>query len=199
MSRDESIITPQDTFSSSLIEIMSDKNSIIVKNSCYNDDFSEIMKDEGFSWEYGVWSKYIYCPLESTPDRMAEIGHELLRNGFIIKVEDISVRGLAISGEYEPEIKRWIDRYYDGKRAWFEINWIGRDESIYTEARRIKGAKWSKPSVIVPPEEYSEILDFAKIHGFMMTPGAKFLCKFGKIAEKAILTCTPIPSIFRGD
>ena len=52
------------------------------------------------------------------------------------------------------------------------VTW-GRDEDLYGRAKAITGAKYDKPNVVVSPEHFAEVLDFAKMYKFEISDGAK--------------------------
>jgi hypothetical protein len=82
---------------------------------------------------------------------------------------DSELREKAIHGDYESECTRWVQKRTTGEyEGWFAINW-NWDEDFYDVAKKISGARWNKPSVVVPPANFEEVLDFAKMYGFSVS------------------------------
>ena len=103
----------------------------------------------------------------------------MLYAGYSIRIFDAEIREKAISADYKPECTRWVMSRTDGKyEGWLSISW-SRDEDLYRKAKAITGAKYDKPNVVVSPEHFEEVLDFAEMYKFELSDGAK------RIVEKA--------------
>jgi hypothetical protein len=146
-----------------------------------HEDFREVVKARGYHWNgwNRVWEKHINGQTGPSLHRAAEVGRALLEAGFIVDFPDQAVLDLAVSGEWEPECRRWVLAVVKGEYAgWFALKWA-RDEDYYTRARRLPGSRYSSPNVVVPPDAFAEVLDFAEVHGFRVGKAAM------EIAEQA--------------
>ncbi len=151
-------------------EITLTEDAVSIHFPVKNREFWEIVKPGlGFSWTGKHWQLDIGPTTGSAVDRAAETAHRLLAAGFKVVLWDQVAREKAVSGDYEPRHSRWIVSLKDGL---FGIKW-SRQEDFYDEAREITGSRWRKPYVTVPPSEYLEVLDFADIHDFRLSPGAQ--------------------------
>lgn len=138
-----------------------------------DETFRKIVKGLEFEWGSGYWFRKIDKFNGPASDRAAELGNKLLNAGFPVTITDNIIRQNAISGNYQPEQKRWIyirtKGDYEGR---FAINWGERDEKLYNMARKLPGSKWSSPSVIVKINYWQEVEDFARLYGFKFSEGA---------------------------
>lgn len=183
----EATVRPENPVTETVAEIRTHETFFEVAFPALRDDFREIMKKLRMEWNGRTWVRKTDSKTGPTTDRVAEAGHTLLAAGFIIRIYDPEIRARAISGEYEPECTRWIRRITSGEYdGWFSISW-GRGEDFYAAARRLPGSKYHKPNVVVPPEQFDEVLDFAKLYGFRLSPGAQELAEQARQAKEAAL------------
>jgi len=182
----EATVMPKEAITNLRAEVKIDGEFVEVRFPEKNDTLRQLVKSHGFSW-HPVWKRKIDKFSGPIEDRAVEIGHLLLDAGFPIIIYDQELRERAIKGEYEPEITRWVAEKTTGQYAgWFSISWRRKKEDYYKQARRLDGSKWSSPSVVVPVESYKEVLDFAEIQDFTLSPGAKGLVEKAQEAEKNI-------------
>ena len=161
---------PEKEVSGTPAEIIRSDKKVLIKYPIKDRDFWEIVKpDLGYSWSGKYWEKEITITDGETIDRIAEAGNKLLAAGFPVIIRDDIARALAVSGEYIPRHTRWITKRLSSGR--FCIRWA-RGEDFYSEARKIATSRYDKPYVTVAPEEFKEILDFAEINNFRLSPGA---------------------------
>lgn len=153
------------------------------------DDFRELVKEKlHMEWFGSSWKRKIINKNGAPQDRAAEAGHRLLATGFVIRIFDTELREKAIRGEYEPECTRWVQKRTTGDyKGWLAINWE-RNEDFYNAAKRISGARWSRPSVVVPPANFEEVLDFAKMYGFKVSEMAQEAIEQARRIKDAALT-----------
>ncbi len=184
----EATIRPENPITETVAEIRAEDNSFEIVFPEKRDDFREIVKKQlHMKWE-GKWKREL-LPRNGTPaDRAAEAGHRLLAAGFPARIFDAEIREKAISGTYEPECTRWIlartGGDYDG---WLAVTW-DREDDYYKVARRLPGSRYSSPVVVVRPEHYEEVLDFARRYGFNISANAqKIIDAAREIRERTII------------
>ncbi|MDD2885301.1 MAG: hypothetical protein PHT48_09685 [Dechloromonas sp.] len=171
----ESTIRPEHPNTETVAEIQLHDSSISVHFPEKIESFRLLMRANGYTWSGSAWTRTINTFTGTAEDRAAEIGHKLLGAGFIIRVYNENARAKAVSGDYEPESKRWIKARISGEyKDWFAVEW-SRDEDFYRQAKRLHRAQYSKPHVVVPAENFEEVQDFADIHNFRISTGAQAL------------------------
>ena len=154
------------------------------------EDFRLLVKGNGFSWGGGAWERNIIYRNGNIGDRVADIGNQLLQNGFIIRIFDEELRQRVIEGIYEPEHTRWV-QHYKGK---FSIRWKRGEEDFYHQARAIPTSIWDNPTVDVKSEQFEAVLDFANEYDFRFTPKAQELLEEAQKAKESQL----VPIIKKG-
>ena len=156
-----------------------------------NDDFREIVKSLGYSWD-GIWIRKITNITGSAADRAAELGSKLLNAGFPITIYDANIRQKAVNAEYEEECKRWIFRRCSGQyEGWLAIDWEGKNDKLYTAARKIPKSRYDKGSVLAKVEYYPEVQDFAEMFSFKFTSAALKTIEAYKESTAKIETVKP--------
>lgn len=153
------------------------------------EDFWTIIKKQlNFSWSSACWQRAIVSKNGTPADRAAEAGHVLLAAGFPIRIYDAELRHKAVTGAFAVEQTRWILCRKEGAEyaGWFAIRW-GKDDDFYTAAKRIPGSRWHSPSVVVPPEQYEQVLDFAERYGFAVSDDARSAADKAKLAKESAL------------
>lgn len=186
----EATVRPENTVTETVAEIRILESAVEVDFPEKRDDFRELVKFKlSMRWAGNCWQRKLVKTNGIPQDRAAEAGHKLLAAGFPIRIYDEQARQKAISGSYEPEQTRWIYRRLDDAPeypGWFAINW-GRTDDFYEAARKLKGSRWSKPSVVVPPEQFEQVLDFAGMYNFSLTEAAQELAEEARQAKEAAL------------
>jgi len=182
-------VRPATPKTETIADIVLVSNTIKVYFSEKREDFWRIIKlQQKMQWSGACWQRTI-PPKEGTPaDRVAEIGNKLLAAGFIVRIKDDELRLKAITGDYKPEQTRWIKRNKDNGDypGWFSISW-GWGDDLYAAARKISGSRWFKPSVVAPPEQYEQVLDFADKYNFSLSAAAQELVAEAKKAKESML------------
>ncbi|MHB8292104.1 MAG: hypothetical protein ACYDEG_06535 [bacterium] len=188
----EATVRPENPKTETVATIKALEDTVEVLFFEKRDDFREIIKNSGFSWKNGSWERKITIITGASKDRAAEVGNILLLNRFIIRIYDSEIREMAINGRYEQECKCWILRenssIYPG---WFRIFWGYYDDKLYKAARKITGSKWYNSAVIVPPELFEEVLDFAERYEFKLSKNAVKVVEGARIAKESELIAVP--------
>lgn len=190
----EATIRPQAPVTETVAEIRVHEKSVEVVFPEKREDFWQIIKKQlGFAWAEGSWKRAIGIKAGTPADRAAEAGNRLLTAGFCIRIFDTAVREAAINGTFEPECSRWVMQRISGAYSgWFAIDWKDRDENLYNAARKLKGSKYDQKAVVVPPEQFEEVLDFAGLYGFRLSPGAQTVIDGARTRRDAAMTTTPV-------
>ena len=184
----EATIYPEDATTDAIAKIKIDKNLVSVAFE-KNEKFKELVKNLGYKWQgYDRrWEKEICETTGSAEERAAELGNKLLNEGFPVRILDSNVREAAVNGVYEPECSRWIYARTGGDfKGWLSVNWQEWNDDLYKIARTLPGSKWSRPSVVVKPEHFVEVEEFASLYGFKFTKAAlKLIDTAKKVKENA--------------
>jgi hypothetical protein len=187
----EATVRPESPVTETVAEIQILEKAIEIIFPEKRDDFREIVRFKlGYSWDKikSRWTRTLSLKSGSVTDRAAELGNKLLAAGFPVRIFDESIRTRAISGTYEPECHRWIMKRTANQYAgWFSISWP-RDEDFFKAAKKLPGSKYDKPDVVVPPEQFEQVLDFAEIYGFKLSLGALEAVETARTAKDAALT-----------
>lgn len=190
----ETTVRPENPKTENVAEIRIGEGTLVIVFPEKRDDFRKIMKEDlHMEWSGSSWRRKLIKRNGAVSDRAAEAGHWILAAGFPIRLADQEIRDKAIRGEYEPECTRWILRCGGGEYGgWFAILWSYPDD-LYDAARRLSGSKYSKPFVVVPPEQFEEVLDFAQIYGFRLSEKAREVAEMARNAKEAALIVDPEP------
>lgn len=195
----EAVVTPNEQKHSGAVEISPTENEVVVKY-IKNEEFRLLVKGLGYSWNADEKAWIMKCNefTGTAKDRAAELGNELLRSGFAIRIYDDELREKAVAADYAPSSSRWIKFYVSGEYAgWLCIGWKERDQKIYDAARRIKGSRWNKPNVCVPMDCCDEVLDFADIMGFAIS--AKAQNEIEAYKKSRIIVTPKVPALTSQD
>ncbi len=187
----EATVRPEHAITETVAEVQVLEKSIEIVFPEKREDFRELVRFKlGYSWDKikSRWTKAIGIKSGSVNDRAAELGHSLLAAGFPVRIFDESIRAAAIAGQYEPECHRWIMKRTSNQfTGWFSISWP-REEDFYQAAKKLPGSRYDKPDVVVPPEQFEQVLDFAGMYGFKLSPGAEESAETARKAKDAALT-----------
>ncbi len=189
----EATVYPEEVRTELVTEIaIVDSDRITAKHPAKDDAFRELVRGLGYRWDRdkSVWARRINEKRGPVDDRVVELANKLLAEGFPIRLYDKDLRERAIAGQYDPEHTRWVmSRIKGDYTGWLSISWGERNKNLYDAARKIKGSKYSSPDVVVPPENYLELLDFAEMYEFKISPSArKVIDDAKKIRANALTT-----------
>lgn len=184
----EATIYPESPVSKLVTEIAIKDDVVAATLAEKNEDFRQLIRYElNYAWSGTCWQRTIRPTAGTIEDRAAELGHRLLAAGFPIRVFDEQIRARAISGQYEPECRRWILRRETGDYAgWFAIKWW-RPDDFYEAAKRVRGARYDQYAVVVPSDNFEEVADFASMYGFQLDDDARQLMTEAEQTKAAAL------------
>lgn len=190
----EATVRPEEPETGTVAEILLRENSIDIDFPERRKDFRSLVRGLGYRWKGGYWHRGISVTTGTIADRAAEVGSQLLVAGFIIRIYDQDIRGMAAKGNYEPEHARWITEQAKGSYAgWFRILWKEYNDRLYREARKLTRSHWYHGAVVVPPEMFEEVADFAQRYDFRFSPAANEVLKAAAAARDCMLVATPTP------
>lgn len=179
---------PLQPVTEAIAEIHVNGQTITVLSPERREDFRELVRFElGYTWENGRWHRQIAAQHGTVEDRAAELGHRLLAAGFPVCILRDDIRSKAVAGDFAPECTRWIRTRLTGEyTGWFAIHW-GWHEDFYAAAKRLKRSRYAKPAVVVPPEQWEEVLDFAHLYDFRLSALAQEVAEQAQVARDAAL------------
>lgn len=169
----EIIIKPENCVSRSIARIGIGPTWITVLFPEKREDFRELVKFTlGYDWDSEVWRKTV-SDWSKAINAAAELGHQLLAAGFWVAPPTPEIKTMIIEESFEAEHRRKVMLRTKGNyEGWFVI-WWARSEDYYDAAKRITASRYDKPNVVVPPECYDEVEDFASCHDFYITSTAQ--------------------------
>ncbi len=184
----EATVRPESPVTETIAEIRVLDSAVEISFPERRDDFRETVKGMGYRWDNGCWRRKLLTKNGTPQDRAAEAGHRLLAAGFPVRIYDEAIRAKAIAGDYDSECARWVQLHTGEKyTGWLAITWK-RPDDYYGAAKRIAGARWSSPSMVIPPENFDEVLDFAQMHGFQVSQAAQEAIEAARVARDKTLT-----------
>lgn len=169
-------------------EIRHSNVTIVVDFPAYDENFVDVMHRQRFFWDEPYWTRAIETRLTDLTERMVELGYELLRNRFPIRIYDSEIRRRIAGRDFRPEKTLFVD-VKDDK---FLIHWYKRGKNYYEKAKRISGAKWVEGKFYVPPENYEEVIDFGTIENAVITAEALSLAESVKSKQRNICILKPV-------
>lgn len=148
--------------------------------------FNNIVKMMDYQWQRPYWVRTIPQELHAT--RAAELASTLLAAGYCVKGPR-EVMETAVAQSFEPEPVRTIHRRADGNYdGWFAIWWHKERGGDLNEARRgLSGSRWSDGRLMVPPEQFESVLDFATQYDCHLSPGALALAEEARAEQDAAI------------
>lgn len=144
-----------------------------------DETFRQIVKDMGFRFDSDdiVWVLRCDQFTGGAKDRAAELANELLRAGFSVALDDPEAREMAVAATFEPRTKLWVSILTSGKfGGWLKIALPKeRDQErdrLYSEARKLRGAKYDNGYMVIPVSSHDLVEDFAQVNGYKLSEGA---------------------------
>ena len=189
--RDALLLAPN-TASPLAADIVVQERRVCITFSERNDTVYTLLRSLAFTWETARWER----EGDDAAERAVEAACRLLASGISVRLYDPELRRRALSGDYSPLKTRWLRVRLTGKYAgWFVLQW-GRHEDYYTAAKRLRGARYDKPQVIVPADAYADVADFARLHGFAVSQAAQDAIdvQIAARAQSVVASLPPLPA-----
>lgn len=178
------LLRPENPHSESIARVSFDGGTLRVYYPERRDTFRKVVRRLRFGWHAPYWSRQIDKEA-ALPQRAAELVRDLLAAGFCVKAP-ADIAHVAIGGKFEEEPRRTIGATSQRYPGWFSL-WWAREEDCYRVAMKLPGAKWEGSFVVVPPENYEAVADFAAIHGFKMNKAALAIVAAAKEEREAAI------------
>lgn len=191
------VVRPAEPITATIAWLTIDGNTIRVLFPEKRDDFRSAVKRLEYTWGNPYWQREFSAKVsaETILHRAAELAHNLLAAGFCVAPPTVAVRNLAINADYDPEPRRVIKAITTGQYAgWFALIWPYEDD-LYNEASSLPAARYNKPYVVVPPEHFAAVLDFAKTYRFTLSAAARELAAQAQALEDSALIATSLPPV----
>lgn len=169
------VLSPPDPITTTICRMTVAGNEIRLVLPEQRDDFGKIVKRFDYQWNSMYWWRSYKG---GVADKAAEMGVVLLRAGFCIIPPNSHIRHKITELDYSPTKLRKVLKVIEGKyKGWLALWWARGEAGCYSEATKITGSRYrySKPNVVVPPENYAEVEDFAQQNGFWISPSAQEL------------------------
>ena len=195
MEKMKDITFPENAITKDFVEILYNENENEIRLYFPKEAMRirEIIKEAQFKFDWVALCWYtkitIRCP--SVEDRMAEIANFLLNKGIPIYLKNKEIIEKAVTGNYEPSIKRIICKNADNNkfRIYFE-----RNDKLYNFIKKIPTARYDFSKFAgsffeVDSYYYESIRDLVNLYDFKLTIGAKELIEE---AEKEYIERTKI-------
>jgi len=179
--------------SNSMIRMVIEGTAVSLIYHSHSDEYKTICRAFGFEWQKERLNRRTR-QLDTAMTAMhcaAEVGHRLVKAGFIIVPPSTAVANLIIEGNYIKERRKWV-KIVETKgnyNGWFSLHWM-RDEDLYVEAKQIESSRYDDTNhcVVVPLDQYEQVADFAELHGFCWSDAA--VAAFIKAGRTAHLSLT---------
>ena len=168
INQSEFILKPEYLESETIANVIKKDDIIYIKFPEKNENFRKLMRNNGFGFVDGFWKRQIKKLNGTIKDRFIEICYLILKNNFIISIDNDFYIDDIEKGNFEKEQLYWIKANND----YFFINMFYND-GMYEKAKRLSGSKYNKPDVIVPISNYEEVIDFANINDYKFSEKAK--------------------------
>lgn len=192
------ILRPTHLITENIVQVTIDGNWLLVRMDEKNETLRERLKAREFSWNWALhaWIRQVNAAIGPAADRAAETAHLLLATGFAVELANDLAR-MVMDVSYEPERRRRIMRRsrgeYDG---WFVLVWPrddGDDRACYAGFRAIPGSRYDKPWLVVPPDQYEAVQDFAERYSFWISPGAQHVIDEAATRRRSTVVFDPPP------
>jgi hypothetical protein len=192
------LLRPTKPITATIAHVWTDDAAVLVTLDERRDDFRELLKAREFTWNWTHrrWERTVGDVTGPAADRAAETAHLLLAAGFAVELTDELAR-MVMDVAYAPEKRRLVLRRSRGDYAgWLLLKWPRDDEEdrkLYAAYDRIPGRRYDRPYLVVPPDQFEAVRDFAERHGFYISPTAQEVIDAAEARVRAALVFDPPP------
>jgi hypothetical protein len=186
MSDELLLVRPSEPVTASIARISFTETQVRIYFPEPRTGFNDLVRTWGYRWDRPYWSRE--TPPEQQPDRAAELAHALLAAGYCVKGPR-SVMETAVAQTFAPEPVRTISRAKGGEYdGWFSIWWHKeRGGALKEPVKRLRGSRWQGGSVVVPPEQFEAVLDFAAMYDCHICPSARQVADEARAEQDAAI------------
>lgn len=150
------------------------------------EEFRVLVKKHKYQWA-SCWRRKFREKVDVV-DRAAEISNEILLLGLPVQIDSEIIRDRLLSNSFKPESFKQVMGYIpDPYKDWFTFEYPNH-EGWYNEVMKITAAKYTDGLIVVPPEQFAEVEDFAEINDFELTEKVlSIIATARSITESAII------------
>lgn len=202
MDSEKVLVRPEQPRSESIARISIEGELVRVYYPEKRDSFRRLAKRLGYVWKQPYWVKEV-ANTAAQPHRAAELARDLLAAQFCVKVER-AIIDMVLAEAFAEEPRRTVKAISGGEYDGWFVLWWKRGENCYQAAKWLPGAKYHKPHVVVPSENFEEVLDFAQLHGFLVNQSALAIAEAARAEREAAIVVsvaardTAVPAPIRG-
>jgi hypothetical protein len=180
------IIRPKKVVGSAICRVVTIDRLVSLVYPEKREDFRMLVK--GFRYQWTTRWQRKFSDKADIVDRVAEISNEILLLGIPVQIDCEMVRDRLLSSSFVPEsFKRVMGYTADPYKDWFTFEYP-KGEDWYSEIMKLTAAKYTDGLIVVPPEQFAEVEDFAEINDFELTEKALSIVATARsVAENAII------------
>jgi hypothetical protein len=177
--KEEATIYPKEPATNLKIEILEKEGYINIVYPEKNDSFYSLIKSYDFTWNSSSRSWQVILDKNKNYDfylnMLTDLCSNFLKKGFPIITLNEDLKQKILNHDFTPYSNNWVYQRTNGDyKNWFVLEWA-YPSNYYNEAKKLSGSLYHHKKVLVPPQSYEEVIDFAKINNFNFSDGAKSL------------------------
>ncbi|GHV36363.1 hypothetical protein FACS1894187_10840 [Synergistales bacterium] len=187
----ERTIRPESPKTEAILEISEtvapDGTTVRVVTPERDENFNPTVRHMGYKWVDGAWQQKYAVGFELLDDRIIHIAVTALSLDYVVSVPRPELVERVKNRDYKSFNTKVVKHHIKTNK--FAIRWTREDGDFYNSAKRIGKAVWDKDAgaVLVAPEMFAEVLDFAERFGFEVSSGALGLVEQAKASKEAAL------------
>lgn len=190
----EATIRPENPRTETIAEFSVASGTFYVDFPEKRESFRTCMHEHDLKWNGSRWYRTPGPLAGKFEDRVAQTAAALLDLRYVVRIYDGEIRKKALDRSFEKEQRCWVKLRKD--KNCFAIRWP-KNVDCWAAAKRLPGARWDgeRYEMLVPAEQYEQVLDFAEVHGFGVTEKARALADEAALIKDAALIAPPAPDV----
>lgn len=192
MSEEQQLVRPSSPRTDSIARLTLTDTAVRVYFPEKGVGFNELVRRWGYLWKAPYFVRAVSQAEQH--ERAAELAYALLAAGYCVK-GPVDVMSTAVAQTFTPEPVRKVYRVGSGEyEGWFGVWWHReRGGELKTPAKRLPGSRWAGNSVVVPPEQFEAVLDFADMYECAVAPDAILLAQEARAERDAAVVVQLAP------